>query len=123
MSDVLDASAVLAFLRGEDGASVVEDALEAGSAVVSAANWCEIAQKVRSAGGDWPWAAALLDSYGIGVEQVTRADAERAAALWRRGSGLSLADRLCLSVAERLDRDVLTADRAWGEGERIRQIR
>jgi PIN domain nuclease of toxin-antitoxin system len=36
---------------------------------------------------------------------------------------LSLADRLCLALAERLSAEVLTADRAWGRAGRIRQIR
>jgi PIN domain nuclease of toxin-antitoxin system len=40
-----------------------------------------------------------------------------------RGAGLSLADRLCLALGDRLDADVLTADQAWGAGERIKQIR
>jgi PIN domain nuclease of toxin-antitoxin system len=43
--------------------------------------------------------------------------------MWRPGSGLSLGDRLCLALAQRLDADVLTADRAWGEEGLIRQIR
>ena len=37
--------------------------------------------------------------------------------------GLSLADRLCLAAAERLDEAVLTADAAWGVDGRVRQIR
>jgi len=37
--------------------------------------------------------------------------------------GLSLADRLCLALGERLDAEVLTADRSWGSGGRIQQIR
>ena len=48
---------------------------------------------------------------------------ERAAALWRRGSGLSLADRLCLATAHRLSAVVWTADTAWGTGEPVRQVR
>src|SRR4051812_12581517 len=54
-----------------------------------------VAQKVRAAEADWRAARALLVSYGLVVEPVLAADAERAAALWERGSGLSLADRLC----------------------------
>lgn len=118
---VLDASAVLAFLQGEDGADRVEAALD--DAVIGAANWSEVAQKVRAAGADWGVARTLLLSYGIRIEAVPLADAERGAELWRRGSGLSLGDRLCLALAERLDSPVLTADRAWGESDRIVQVR
>ncbi|MFT4221147.1 MAG: type II toxin-antitoxin system VapC family toxin [Microbacterium sp.] len=122
MTTVLDASAVLAFLQAEPGAAEVEGAL-AENAVIGAANLSEVAQKVRARGGDWALSAALLDSYGLTVAPVSRADAEHAARVWRRGSGLSLADRLCLALGERLDALVLTADHAWGDQGRIRQLR
>lgn len=122
MTSVLDASAVLCYLQGEAGADSVEQALESG-AVVSAANWAEAAQKVAARGQEWALSAALLDSYAVRVEPVTRRDAERAATLWRAGSGLSLADRLCLALAERLEAEVLTTDAAWGSARGIRQVR
>ncbi len=78
----------------------------------------------------WIWAislgsgiAGLLLSYRLKVEPVSQRDAETAAESWERGSGLSLGDRLCLALARRLDVPVLTADRAWGESERIEQLR
>ncbi|GGH51484.1 PIN domain-containing protein [Microbacterium album] len=121
MTVVLDASAVLAFLNDEDGADVVDGLLP--SAAISAANWSEVAQKTRSVGADWATTRALLLAYDVTVAPVTADDAEAAAALWQRGSGMSLADRLCLALANRLDRIAVTADRAWGESSRIRQIR
>ena len=42
---------------------------------------------------------------------------------WVPGEGLSLADRLCLGLGERLDAAVLTADKSWGDTGRIVQIR
>ena len=119
---ILDASAVLAFLQDEEGAEVVADALADG-AVCGAANWSEIAQKVRASERDWGLARTLLGSYGIRVEPVVVEDAEWAARRWQRGESLSLADRLCLALSERLDAPVLTADTAWRSSERIRQIR
>ncbi len=119
---VLDASAVLAFLQGEDGAAAVEQALVAG-AVAGAANWSEVAQKVIAHGGDWRLARALLLSHGLRVESVTADDAEWAATRWRSGEGLALGDRLCFALGERLGREVLTADRGWGSDSPIRQIR
>lgn len=119
---VLDASALLAFLQAEPGASGVESALVQGSACATV-NWSEVAQKVRARGRDWDLARALLRSYDLRLEPVTVADAESAAASWTPGSGLSLADRLCLALGERLDSLVLTADSAWGTAERVRQIR
>ena len=119
---VLDASAILAFLQDEQGSDAVEAAL-AEDPVCGAANWSEVAQKVLSAGRDWDLVRALLDSYAVRVEPVNRDDAEWAARRWKRGEGLSLADRLCLALAERHDADVLTTDTRWGSGGRVRQIR
>lgn len=119
---VLDASALLAFLHDEPGADIVEAALDAG-AVVGAANWSEVAQKVLGSDRDWRLARAFLLSHELAVEPVTVADAERAAARWRRGAGHSLGDRLCLALADRLEATVLTADRAWGAEDRVRLIR
>lgn len=122
MTVVLDASAILAFVQGEDGSDVVEAHLD-DDARCGAANWSEVAQKVRAAGRDWDLVRALLRSYDVTVEPVTEADAERAANRWHAGGGLSLGDRLCLALADRLEVVVLTADAAWGTGEGIRQIR
>ncbi|MDE0117808.1 MAG: PIN domain-containing protein [bacterium] len=122
MSVVLDASAILAFLLNEDGAEAVEAALT-GDSCCGAANWSEVSQKVLAAGRDWGIVRALLESYGIRVEAVTSDDAEWAARRWKRGEGLSLADRLCLALGERADSQVLTADLAWGSAGRVIQIR
>lgn len=112
MTVVLDASAVLAYLGREPGADRVEAALMEG-AVIGAANWSEVAQKVTAGGADWVVARAILDSFPLRVEPVIAVDAESAAALWQRGSGLSLGDRLCLALARRLGVAALTADSAW----------
>jgi ribonuclease VapC len=119
---VLDASAILAFVHGEAGADIVETALTADPRC-GAANWSEVAQKVLAAGRDWDLVRALLVSYGVRVEPVVLDDAEWAARRWKRGEGLSLADRLCLALAERTDCDVVTADETWGSANRVRQIR
>lgn len=39
------------------------------------------------------------------------------------GTSLSLGDRLCLALGKRLGATVLTADKAWGEGKGIEQVR
>ena len=119
---LIDASALLAFLQGEAGTDRVEEALEAGASC-SAVNWSEVAQKVRAAGRDWDLARALLLSYDLHIERVTVHDGELAAKLWRAGSGLSLADRICIAVGSRLGATILTADRSWGKEPPIIQIR
>ena len=122
MSAVLDASAILAFIQDEPGAETVEAAL-GDDPRCGAANWSEVAQRIHAAGADWDLVKALLMSYGLQIEPVLAADAEWAARRWVRGEGLSLADRLCMALGERLESPVYTADQAWGSGTRIVQIR
>ena len=121
--NVFDASALLTFLQGENGAAPVEEALQEGG-VCGAANWSEVAQKIHAHGRNWDLSRSLLASYGVQVESVTITDAEWAAQRWVRDEGLSLADRLCIALGSRLDADIWTASQAWGTGDgRIRQIR
>lgn len=120
--NLFDASALLCFLQGETGADVVERELILGGAC-SAANWSEVAQKLVAHGQDWDQIQALLLSYPLQVEPVLQPDAELAARLWRRGSGRSLGDRLCLATAQRLDATVWTADTAWGSSNTVKQVR
>ena len=120
--NVFDASALLTFLQGEPGAGQVEEALQSGGAC-GAANWSEVAQKIRAHGRNWDLSRSLLASYGVQVEVVTVADAEWAARRWAPGEGLSLADRLCLALGDRLGADIWTADQAWGTSGRIQQVR
>ena len=122
MNCVFDASAILAFLQDEDGSDVVETALTQEPRC-GAANWSEVAKQILSAKRDWNLARALLMSYGMLVEPVISDDAEWAARRWKRGEGLSLADRLCQALGERLDVKILTADKSWGASDRIIQIR
>jgi ribonuclease VapC len=122
VSVVLDASAILAFVQDEPGADMVEHELGLG-ARCGAANWSEIVQKILGTGHEWDLVRALLVSYDVVVEPVSSDDAEWAARRWQLGEGLSLADRLCLALGDRVDEQVLTADRSWGTKGRVRQIR
>lgn len=110
---VLDASAVLAWLRAEPGADVVESYLEA--AVISAVNLSEVYQKLAQRGVDADRTLRQLRTLGIGIEPVTATDAVHAATLWpvTRAAGLSLGDRCCLALATRLAGPAVTADTAW----------
>ena len=120
--NLFDASALLCFLRNEDGAAVVEQQLVIGGAC-SAANWSETAQKILAHDRDWTLARGLLLSFGLAVEPVLADDAELAARLWRQGTGMSLADRIAVATALRLGGVVWTADKAWGNDPPVRQIR
>ena len=111
MPTVVDASAVLAWLQDEPGSDEVEPFLMEG--VIGAANWSEVLQKSRQHGVEPGAVARLLASFGLTVADVIEADGERAATLWEPRSPLSLADRLCLALAVRLDQPVATTDGAW----------
>lgn len=128
----LDASALLAFLRDEDGAEVVGDAIATG-AVVSVVNLGEVLTRATEHGEepqerlDGLFRAGLLGDR-IRIEPFTLDDVVEAARLrpLTRHAGLSLADRACLALARRLGLPALTADTAWSRltvGVEVRQIR
>ncbi|MBA2322858.1 MAG: type II toxin-antitoxin system VapC family toxin [Pseudonocardiales bacterium] len=110
---VLDASAVLVWLRREPGAEFVDRHLAIG--VISAANWSETWQKLAQHGVDADRATRRLATLGLRVEPLTQEDAVHAARLWpvARKAGLSLGDRCCLALAHRLAAPAVTADAAW----------
>ena len=111
MTAVVDASVVLAWLQDEPGSDEAEPMLMEG--VIGAANWSEVLQKSRQRGISAEVVARLLASFGLSVEPVIREDGERASALWRLGTSLSLADRLCLALGLRMDAKVATMDGSW----------
>jgi len=111
VTTVVDASVVLVWLQDEPGSEAAEPMLMEG--LIGAANWSEVLQKVRQHGAEPEVAARLLNSFGLRVAGVTQQDAELAASLWRRDSPLSLGDRLCLALAQRLGLPVATADSEW----------
>jgi PIN domain nuclease of toxin-antitoxin system len=94
MQVVLDASALLAFLRQVPGSELVDQVL--GAAVVTSVNWAEVVQFSMSVCSRSP---PLMPS--------------RQQSSGPRPHGLSLADRACLSLGLRLNLPVLTCDRAW----------
>ncbi|MGH3629972.1 MAG: PIN domain-containing protein [Sciscionella sp.] len=110
---VLDTSAVLAWLRDEPGADMVDPLLD--GSVMGAANWSGLAQTLLQHGADARQTTARLVALGLTVEAFTDADALRAAELWpvTRSAGLSLGDRACLALAARLELPAVTADQAW----------
>jgi PIN domain nuclease of toxin-antitoxin system len=110
---VLDASAVLAWLQEEEGAEVVDPLLEGG--VMSAANWAEVLKKVMAKGADADATAADLLAVGLTVEPLTKDDGLAVARWWATDSRLSLGDRCCLALAERLATQAVTADASWGQ--------
>jgi len=116
---VLDASALIAYLREEPGAELVAAAI-AGGAVISTVNVAEALSTLTGFGVDPVQLTADLRTRGLldgalTVEPFTTADATETARLrpLTREAGLSLGDRACLALASRLGAPALTADRAW----------
>ena len=110
-TDLLDASAVLAWLQKEPGADQLDAIIEHSS--IGAANWSEVLQKSWQHGRDGDEVAALLETLGLEVESVTPELAVEAARMWPRCPDLSLADRLCLAAGKARAATVWTADRSW----------
>lgn len=111
---LLDASAILALLQGEPGASTVAEAMRSGAAVVSV-NLSEVVAKLCDGGLSDEEIGQVLGELKLDVVAFDREDARLAGLLRRgtRGSGLSLGDRACLAVGVRRGLTVLTADAAW----------
>lgn len=82
---------------------------------MSSVNWSELAQKLQQHGVGPHQVSSRLQALGIVVEAFTPEDALNAAELWpsTRRFGLSLGDRACLALAQRLKLPVVTADQAW----------
>ena len=121
MTAVLDASALLALLKGEPGAERVAEALERG-AYLSAVNLAEVLSKLADWGEDPAEAQARMAQVGllgaaVEVFPFTGEDALEVARLraLTRAYGLSFGDRACLALARRLGLPALTAERAWAE--------
>lgn len=112
---VLDASALLAFVKQEPGAAAVERFL--GEGYVSAVNASEFVQKVDQYGGDGAKALATLEALGVTLEPAGKAAALLAASIYKTTHqyGLSIADRFCLALASHLGSPVCSADKSWLE--------
>lgn len=132
MTVVLDASALLAYWLDEPGAGVVTAAVAAEGALVAAPNFAEALTKLVDRSPDLAQklptmpqrlteetAVSLpgmpLAGGAISVEPFTLVDAVLCAKLRpaTRHIGLSLGDRACLALAQRLEARALTADQQW----------
>ena len=110
---VLDASAVLALLNNEPGATNVASALSGAS--ISAVNLAEVAAKLSDYGMGQADIENALGSVTLRIVPLDEAGAYASAALRQatRSAGLSLGDRCCLALGQAQGETVLTADRAW----------
>ncbi len=132
MSVVLDASALLAYLNQEAGAEEVAKQIIRGG-FISAVNLAEVYSKVAEWGQDVHLLEQTLVRQGLlgGVLEVVPfgpEDVLRVAALrpLTKTQGLSLGDRVCLALAQRLGLPAITTDSAWNNldaGVEVRVVR
>ncbi|MEV4423455.1 PIN domain-containing protein [Patulibacter sp. NPDC049589] len=134
MSLLLDASALVAFVRGEPAAGEVADALRSGEAAVVSVNVAELTDVlVRRIGlpqGEVDAAAdrlvALLEVRPVDVTLARRAGALRARRYHRDTAPLSLADCLCVAAVGSgdavLSSDVPLLRAADAEGASVRVL-
>jgi PIN domain nuclease of toxin-antitoxin system len=118
MSDtryMLDASAVLAMMLGEDGGEQVRERL--ASSQISAVNLSEVVAKLQDGGVPDEVITSSLAEMNFDVLAFDQGQAVRAGLLrtGTRSIGLSLGDRACLSAAESRDAVAVTTDRAWSK--------
>ena len=112
---VLDACALLAFLKNEDGALMVREALEAESntCLIHAVNLCEVYyDSLRCYGNDAT--EKLLDNLsviGLSIRNDMDTDLWKAAGNLKARGRISLADCFAVALAVREGATLLTSDR------------
>ena len=113
---VLDASALLAYLRQEPGWEQVLEALT-GTTTMTSVNFGEVAGWMVRNGADEAAVRALRNGLVFPLTPVDDDLCIRAALLepLTRAKGLGIGDRLCLALAARSGAVALTADSAWQE--------
>ena len=116
MNLVLDSSALIAYLRNEDGVDVVDGLLsEPGNVCfVHAINLCEVNYEAKRRGGEERARATLAVLRRAGLIRREDMDEDFSQAVggikadYRR---ISLADCFCAALANRIGCEVVTADR------------
>jgi ribonuclease VapC len=114
VSSVLDASAVLALVFQEPGRERVDEAIEDGAYILTV-NLAEVVTTLQQKGMSEARIRAILSTIRAQIVPFDEDLAYRAGLLRSatRPAGLSLGDRACLALAERLGLPALTADRVW----------
>jgi len=113
MAYILDACALIAFLRDEDGADIVESTLIDQDCVAHAINLCEVYYDCLRR-EDKNLADELLDEFWeVGLVRREDIDEEFWKSVGRIKADIgkvSLADSFAIALAQRMDGTVLTSD-------------
>jgi PIN domain nuclease of toxin-antitoxin system len=110
---VTDASAILAALKNEPFSNI--DPRRLVGATISAVNVCEVLSKLHDDGLNDAQAHVAVSTMDLRVIPFDGPQAHTAARLrsMTRHARLSLGDRACLALGDRLGCSVVTADRVW----------
>jgi PIN domain nuclease of toxin-antitoxin system len=111
---ILDACAIIAFLRGESGADIVESALlDIDSECMShSINLCEVYYDFYRAGGGDAADAAILDMRQLNLSEREDFDEPfwKEAGKLKAGGNISLADCFAITLTNRVGGTLLTSD-------------
>jgi PIN domain nuclease of toxin-antitoxin system len=112
---IMDSSAILAMLLMEAGSDKVAELLS--HAVLSSVNLAEVIAKLTQRGVPFSEANRMVRLLQLQIMPFDEPQALASAAMFAptRPHGLSLGDRACLALAQRMNLPVLTADRVWGK--------
>lgn len=116
--NIMDASAILAYLQLEKGQERVEAAFDECPCLMTSVNLCEVMGKLCEKGMPPPEIQATIYDLGLIIVNFDAALAAQTAFLRvkTKSIGASLGDRACLALAE-LSTDstpvVYTAEQAW----------
>ena len=112
---VLDASALLALLNGEEGAELVYGCLP--EAIISTVNLAEVVTRLAAIGMPEDEIRETLGILGLVTVPLDEEQAYLIGLMVPRTKplGLSLGDRACLALAGTRSATAVTADRAWAK--------
>jgi ribonuclease VapC len=110
---VLDASALLALLNGEQGSDYVQKLLSESS--ISSVNLAEVITRLSAVGMPEGEIREVISLLGLEILPFDSQQAFQAGLLipHTRSLGLSLGDRACLALAQVTASTALTADQSW----------
>jgi len=118
--NIVDASAILAYLQQEKGQDIIEAALDAQPSLITTVNYCEVLSKLCEKGMPADEAQAAVNDLGLIFVDFNLDLAHRAAAMRPKtmSIGASLGDRACLALAQKRADDgdhavLFTAEQLW----------
>ena len=113
IENIMDASAILAYLQNEKGKDRVEKLLE--TSAISRINATEVLTKLIEKGMSLNKAKEAFDNLDLQVIEFDESQSLKAAELrpLTKHLGLSLGDRYCLALAIQENATAVTADRNW----------